>query len=49
MKAKVVRGGSSESYTKMARYYDTIYSKRVNYESQADYLEQILAKQSTER
>jgi SAM-dependent methyltransferase len=28
-------------YTKLARYYDIIYSKRVNYGAQADYLEQI--------
>jgi ubiquinone/menaquinone biosynthesis C-methylase UbiE len=28
----------------MATYYDTIYSKLVDYESQADYLEQIFAK-----
>ncbi|MDA4123524.1 MAG: class I SAM-dependent methyltransferase, partial [Thaumarchaeota archaeon] len=44
MKVSAARGGSSEPYTKMARYYDIIYSKRINYESQADYLEQIFAK-----
>lgn len=43
MKARANRGGA-ESYSKMAEYYDIIYSKRVDYESQADYIEQIFAK-----
>ncbi len=40
---------SSTHYTRMARYYDTLYSKIVDYPSQVDYLEKILAKHRRKR
>src|SRR3989442_14710972 len=36
-------------YTRMARYYDIIYSKIVDYSSQADYLERIIAKHKDQK
>ncbi len=39
----------STRYTGMARYYDLIYSKIVDYSSQADYLERIIAKHKQQR
>ena len=36
-------------YTRMARYYDTIYSKILDYSSQADYLERIIAKHKDQK
>ena len=37
---------SPAAYTRMAHYYDTVYSKIVDYASQADRLEKIIAKHS---
>src|SRR5213594_3302464 len=36
-------------YTRMARYYDIIYSKILDYSSQADYLERIIAKHKDQK
>ena len=38
------RSATSSHYSKMADYYDSIYSKVVNYQAQTDYLEKIFAK-----
>ncbi len=40
---------SSTHYARMARYYDTIYAKIVDYRSQVGYLEKILAKHMRKR
>jgi SAM-dependent methyltransferase len=43
-------GNSSPAhYSKMADYYDTLYSKIVDYRSQVDYLEKIIAKHRRKR
>jgi len=48
--ARSPQGNSSSThYTRMARYYDTLYSKIVDYPSQVDYLEKILAKHRRKR
>ncbi len=50
MAASSPQGNSSSThYTRMARYYDTLYSKIVDYPSQVDYLEKILAKHRRKR
>jgi ubiquinone/menaquinone biosynthesis C-methylase UbiE len=40
---------SSNRYSRMAGYYDTLYSKLVDYSSQIDYLEKILTKHNGKR
>src|SRR5207245_8847620 len=40
---------SSTHYTRMARYYDIIYSKIVDYNSQTDYLERIIVKHKDQK
>lgn len=44
-----IESASSTRYTGMALYYDLIYSKIVDYSSQADYLERIIAKHKTQQ